>query len=210
MKHRTPDPAYKPTNGERASRTWGIREDNHGSKHGGWRIHRTIPTHCKDCQEAYCQAVWDQQLCHMEAVLKVAELADAEDIILEEQEDSPRPDNPDITRFWRAKNNWLYDLIDSTITTQARVYFKQPGGLQALENMTRQSAGGERNCIERFLAIRMELERMGLKYHDHALHDILKENITPQWREFIQNTYNMAYNKGADLQGHNLEGLLKG
>ncbi|KMP09229.1 hypothetical protein CISG_04901 [Coccidioides immitis RMSCC 3703] len=79
-----------------------------------------------------------------------------------------------------------------------------------IQNMTRQSAGGERNCIERFLAIRMELERMGLKYHDHALHDILKENITPQWREFIQNTYNMAYNKGADLQGHNLEGLLKG
>ncbi|KMU86032.1 hypothetical protein CIHG_03563 [Coccidioides immitis H538.4] len=145
------------------------------------------------------------------------------------------PDNPDITRFWRAKNNWLYDLIDSTITTQARVYFKQPGGLVAyklwksveiallekpqihqgrlakeIQNMTRQSASGERNCIERFLAIRMELERMGLKYHDHALHDILKENITPQWREFIQNTYNMAYNKGADLQGHNLEGLLKG
>ncbi|EFW19766.1 conserved hypothetical protein [Coccidioides posadasii str. Silveira] len=117
----------------RLEKILGIREDNHGSKHGGWRIHRTIPTHCKDCQEAYCQAVWDQQLCHMEAVLKVAELADAEDIILEEQEDSPRPDNPDITRFWRAKNNWLYDLIDSTITTQARVYFKQAGGLQALE-----------------------------------------------------------------------------
>ncbi|KJF61395.1 uncharacterized protein CIMG_13621 [Coccidioides immitis RS] len=61
-----------------------------------------------------------------------------------------------------------------------------------------QSTGGERNYIERFLAIRMELESIGFKYPDYTLHDILKANITPRWREFIQKRYDMAF-KETDL-----------
>ncbi|EAS34183.3 uncharacterized protein CIMG_13440 [Coccidioides immitis RS] len=168
------------------------------------------------------------------AILKVARQVDTEKIILERQETSPRPENSKISQYWNVQNKWLHGLIDSTISAQAREHFEESDSLSAyklweavrtafqerpeiqreslfteLIRMTPQSAGSERNYIMRFLAIRVECERLGFKIHDYILHDILKANITPRWREFIQNRFDMACQSGANLPEKDLEGLLK-
>ncbi|EER28295.1 copia-like retrotransposon family protein [Coccidioides posadasii C735 delta SOWgp] len=168
------------------------------------------------------------------AILKVARQVGVEKIILERQETSPRPERLKISQYWNVQNNWLHGLIDSTISAQAREHFEESDSLSAyklweavrtafqerpeiqresllteLVRMTPQSAGSERNYIERFLAIRGEFERLGFKQLDHTLHDILKMNITSRWREFIQNRFDMACQSGTNLPEKDLEGLLK-
>ncbi|EER28248.1 copia-like retrotransposon family protein [Coccidioides posadasii C735 delta SOWgp] len=168
------------------------------------------------------------------AILKVARQVGVEKIILERQETSPRPEHLKISQYWNVQNNWLHSLINSTISAQAREHFKESDSLSAyklweavrtafqerpeiqresllteLVRMTPQSAGSERNYIERFLAIRGEFERLGFKQLDHTLHDILKMNITSRWREFIQNRFDMACQSGTNLPEKDLEGLLK-
>ncbi|KMU90140.1 hypothetical protein CIHG_07949 [Coccidioides immitis H538.4] len=78
-----------------------------------------------------------------------------------------------------------------------------------IRSMTAQPVSGERNYIERFLAILMDLDRIGFPYHSHILHDIFKDNTTPRWREFMQTPLEMAYREGSDLPEQELNSLLQ-
>ncbi|OJD10224.1 hypothetical protein ACJ73_09881 [Blastomyces percursus] len=149
-----------------------------------------------------------------EAILLAARQSETDDILDEKQISGPNGDaSPDMQRFGKERNMWLYNYIWSAIAPQAKSHFTIPKefelsvyALWSIEDnfaerpavrrtrlykemtgLNAKSKGSDRGFIERLIAIRTHYIRLGYRVEDFMFFDCLLTGVSDGWASFIKN-----------------------